>query len=572
MKGHWIFILLLMLAFAVNAQQSDSLIIEALKRYPMLEECQIPGFPEKTLCGQLMVYENHQAGEGKKIPIEVVVLPATTKTPGHSAFTGYWGGIGNSAKTKLWICGRGSSAEKIRETRDIVLMDDRGNGASGINCNAIDSLKPYSYALIYDEKLIKKCLEQTKDKVDLSLYTTPYVIQDYEEVRKWLGLEQYDIFGISYGTRFGLEYMRRYPQQTRTLTIQAVDPPGFNYINEMDVSIQEQLEMLFKRCAEDSLCSQYYPHFKKELYATRDRLKAHPVNIEYQLEDGNSASITMDDLLFRRMVGHLILHGNLNEALPFFIHRAYMGNYVPLVDAGGSLTLGMPVFLSKFCPEEVERFAFDPEGFGADTLFTEGAIGQEKVSACTWWQEMPAADWLEKPMDGKSPILILTGEYDANTPIRMGEQVRRAFPNQSRHIILPRTTHSGETAYDCAYHLTAQFIETKDLQGLDTTCIFEIKSTPFTYELPISDEAFDKYSGEYTTGDPGKSLSLYRKNGMPYLQDEYGSSQLLYKGDHTFVPLDCSRCKIIFEMDGETVSQVQRDYREKVTFKPKGNE
>ena len=555
-----------------GAQSTEAIIQQALERYPVLEPCQPPGYHEQVLCGQFMTFENYDTQEGKKIPIDVMVLPATTENPDNSAFTLHWGGNGAAASDKIWYFRQRGLTQTIRATRDVVLIDDRGTGASNIRCDAMDSLKPYSYAFVYDEDLIKKCLDQVKDVVDLSLYTTPSVVQDYEEVRKWLGLEQYDFYGASYGTRVGLEYIRLYPDNIRTLTVKGLVPPGFNYINEMDLAIQEQLEILFERCEKDAVCNKYYPDFKKELYAVRDRLKQNPAQFEYQLEDGKSTTVTMDDLLFRRMVGHQILNGNANEALPLLIHRAYNENYAPLIVAGGSLNLDMPVFLSQFCPEEVDRFPFDPEGFGADELFTEGAIGQEKVSACQWWTEMPAADWLDEPPAGDSPILIITGEYDANTPIKMGEQVKEAFPNQSKHIILPHNGHAGTTDRACRYELISQFIETKDLQSLDTNCLSEIESTPFAYEIALSDEEIEKYAGDYTNEDPEKMLKLFKQNGVFYLMDEFsrfsGPSQLLYKGDDTFGLLDCVRCQISFEMDEDKVSQVQRVYRETVTFKP----
>lgn len=554
-------------------QDAENFIQKALERYPMLEPCQPPGYHEQILCGQFNAYENHNSKKGKRIPLDVVVLPANIDDPAKSAYTLHWGGNGGAAYDKIWTFGQGSTAQKIRATRDVVLIDDRGTGASNIRCAAMDSLKPYSYAFVYDENRIKECLNEVRDQVDLSLYTTPSLVQDYEEVRRWLGLEQYDFYGSSYGTRVGLEYMRQFPDKIRTLTVKGNVPPGFNYINEMDVAIQEQLEILFERCKEDTVCSKYYPDFKKELYEVRDRLKENPVTINYTLEDGKSTNVTMDDLLFRRMVGHQILNGDANEALPLLIHRAYNGNYTPLIVAGGSLNLDMPVFLSQFCPEEVDRFTFDPESIGADALFTEGAIGQEKISACEWWMDMPAADWLDESLAGESPILIITGEYDANTPIKMGEQVKNALPDQSRHIILPHNGHAGTTDRDCRFNLISQFIETKDLQGLDTTCLSDIESTPFAYELALEDEEFDKYAGDYNSEDPSKMLSLHKQNGVFYLLDEFsrfsGPSQLLYKGDDTFDLLDCARCQLIFDMDGDEVSQVQRVYRETVTFQPK---
>ena len=277
----------------------------------------------------------------------------------------------------------------------------------------------------------------------------------------------------------------------------------------------------------------------------------------------------MDDLLFRRIIGHTILHGDVNEILPLIVHRCYLGNYMLLIQAAGKLDLDMPVFLSKFCPEEVERFTFDPEAFGADQLFTQGAIGQEKVSACQWWLDLPKADWLEEPLQSLCPILILTGQYDANTPVRMGEQIHKVFPRQSRHLILPHEGHYGTVSNSCSNDIIFEFVKTRNLESLNVSCLDSLKPRKFFYEIPLQRNEFEKYVGEYTASDTTKQLRILIENGGLRLKDEYGQSELLNRGNHTFALLDCDICKLIFELDGNKVKQVQRIYRETNLFKPK---
>lgn len=566
MRKHLALLFILSISIPGKSQISDSLLSAATERYPMLEECTLPGYSEKVLCGILEVYEDYTSNQGKKIPIEVVVLPSKTKNPDASAFTLHWGGNGSDAKSKVWFIRPGSTADEIRNTRDVVLIDDRGTGASNIRCTAMDSLKPYSYALAYDEDLIRECLDEVRGKVNLHLYNTPGVVSDYDQVRHWLGLEQFDFYGISYGVRVGLEYMKTYPDRVRTLTVQGCVPPGFDYVNEMDIAIQEQLEILFQRCETDSICHQYYPNFQQELYDTRDRLKENPVQLEYELENGGTKMITMDDLLFRRIVGHQILNGNANESVPLLIHRAYEGNYAPLIIAGGSLSLDMPVFLSQFCPEEIDRFEYQEN---SAALFTQGAIAEEKKKACALWMEMPAADWLDGSLQGNSPILILTGENDANTPIRMGEQIRNAFPERSRHFILPYQGHASSDR-TCRFDIISQFVTSANLQAIDTSCLNQMKPNAFAFELSLTHADFEKYAGKFDTEDADKILSLFKKNGTHYLKDEYsqwtGPSQLLYKGNDTFGLLDCPNCQIIFEMEEGKPLKVQRVYRETTIF------
>ncbi|MCB0665765.1 MAG: alpha/beta hydrolase [Saprospiraceae bacterium] len=574
-KKSWIIISLILSLTGsdTSGQEVDPLFEAAQKRYPSLKPCDLPEIQSRGLCDTIEVYEDQLNKTGKKIPIEVIVLPATVANPLPSVFTRHWGGNGGAARDKIWGFGPGRSITKIRSLQDVLLIDDRGTGISNIRCAAMDSLVPNSYPLAYNEQLIRECLEEVRTQYNLSHYTTPYVVQDYETIRRELNIPQFDSYGISYGVRVGLEYMRQFPDRIRTLTLQGCVPPGFNYINEMDLAIEKQLQILFERCQMDSTCQRHYPNFKEEMFTVRDRLKEAPVKVLFETEHESAREIKMDDLLFRRMIGHVILNGNVNEAVPLIVHRAYLGNYVPLIMACGSLNLDMPVFLSQFCPEEVRRFSFNPESFEAQTLFTEGAIGREKVLACQWWLDLPNAAWLDEPLQSNSPILLLTGEYDANTGIPMAEQIHEIFPRQSRHIILPQEGHYGGVANDCRDQIIFEFIRDKELESLDVSCLGSVEALDFFFEIPLKEADLWKYTGEYTTSDSTKKLNIIYKNGMAFLEDEFteftGLSQLLYKGTHTFSLLDCNHCQIKFEVVKDKVIQVDRMYRETITFKPK---
>jgi len=564
------FLLLALSPGEVNSQ--ENFLENAASRYPELAKCEIPGFSEKVLCGTLQVVENRITGHGRKIPIEVVVIPSTSSDPLASAFTKHVGGNGMGAKDKIWSFFPDRPPADLRALQDIVLIDDRGTGASNIRCTAMDSLKPQNYVLAYDKTLIEACLSEVRGKVDLSLYNTPAVVNDYEEVREWLGIPQFDFYGPSYGVRVGLEYLRLFPNSLRTVTLHGSVPPDFNYVNEMDGAIQEQLENLIMRCENDSICKKYYPDFGQELYAVRDRLRTQPETVKYQLENGKAVEIVIDDYVYRRIIAHEILNGNALGSLPLLVHRAYQGNLAVLITASTGLNLDMPVFLSQFCPEEIDRFEFREDSIKSLNFFTQGAIGREKVSACEWWMDMPAADWLDEPIDSDIPMLILTGEYDANTPIRMGDKVHERFPMTSRHIIMPHQGHGGTLDMECRYDLISQFIRTREL-SLQTACLDSVPSAPFAWEQPLSEDEFSKYIGSYHTDDPEKKLELFSRNGVYYMNDEFsqytGPSLLLYRGNDSFSLLDCEHCQLIFTIDNGNVLSVNRKYRELSVFIPK---
>ena len=114
----------------------------------------------------------------------------------------------------------------VRKQRDIVLIDQRGTGKS--NPLSCDVNRPDELVRSDDEQALDEvaaeCLAQYPD-VDVSQYNTPNAIRDFERVREALNVEQWNLYGGSYGSRVGLKYLQQAPNAVRTATLDAVAPP-----------------------------------------------------------------------------------------------------------------------------------------------------------------------------------------------------------------------------------------------------------------------------------------------------------------------------------------------------------
>lgn len=52
-------------------------------------------------------------------------------------------------------------------------------------------------------------------------------MDDRNDVRSWLGYDRIDLFGLSYGSRAVLAYIRQHPDRVRSATIMGVAPTVF---------------------------------------------------------------------------------------------------------------------------------------------------------------------------------------------------------------------------------------------------------------------------------------------------------------------------------------------------------
>ena len=99
---------------------------------------------EKALCGSYDVYEDRSARSGRKIPIKIVVFPATSSTKEPDPLFYIPGGPGSSATEDAPYIAQ--ELARIRERRDLVFVDQRGTGGSNLLfCDFFDPKNVQSY-------------------------------------------------------------------------------------------------------------------------------------------------------------------------------------------------------------------------------------------------------------------------------------------------------------------------------------------------------------------------------------------------------------------------------------------
>ncbi len=213
-----------------------------------LEDCRIsagPGHPGiKARCGILLRPLNPSDPNSPHIDLQVAVVPALSLEPLPDAFVPIAGGPGQ-ASSQFYAAYR-SAFEEIRRTRDIVLLDQRGTGDSAtLECDIDDDI--VAADLDQDEILAmtRDCLDALPH--DPRYFTTSVAVTDLEALREELGYSQFNLYGISYGSRVAQHYLRRYPDATRSVILDGVVPPQRALGPDIALEAQRALENIFGR-------------------------------------------------------------------------------------------------------------------------------------------------------------------------------------------------------------------------------------------------------------------------------------------------------------------------------------
>ena len=455
------------------------------------QECRLTGFNGTARCATHEVYENREAGRGRRIPIRVAVLPATGQDIAPDPLFVLAGGPGQAATSLAgFVAGE---LPDLRKTHEIVLVDQRGTGASNpLECHMPGSDDdPQGYlGPLFPLDSIQACRTELGSRADLTLYTTPIAMDDLDEIRAWLGYDRIDLYGTSYGTRAAQVYLRRHPDHVRAIVLSGVVPIDYRMPLHHARSAQEALVGLFARCYARLDCQSAYPRLRDELQAVLDRLDDGPVSARVASPaTGRPATLSLDRAAFGSTLRFMLYAPEAARQIPAFVHRAAAdSDYAPIVafalairrTLDGVVAMGM--HLSVTCAEDVpfiDPGRIEPETRGT---FLGDARIRGQIAACQLWPRGVLPDGYRKPVSSDAPILMISGELDPVTPPYRAEEVARTLPNAVR-VVVPGGGHSN--AVPCVVDLITRFIRAGTGVGLDTSCVDRIEQPPFA--TPMSE-------------------------------------------------------------------------------------
>ncbi len=469
---------------AVLSLQSASAVRQSPAKIE-LKDCQVRSVQAK--CGTLEVYENRASRKGRKISLNILVLPATGNKREPDPLFYFAGGPG-SAATEEGV-GFALAFPQLREHRDFVFVDQRGTGSSHpLDCKFYDPADPQSYlGYFFPLEDVRKCRAELETKADLKLYTTTIAMDDIDDVRAALGYEQINLFGASYGTRAALTYLKRHPKRVRTATLQGVSPTNHYLPGDFAASNERALQGVIAECAANEACNKAFPNLKDETKSLLAQLIKGPVEVEVQIPNSTThAKVKLSRDLAAEAIRYMLYHPASASRVPLTIHTAAQGNFAPLAQAAlryrrtmvGSGSNGM--YLSITCAEDLP-FIKPGEGekLAENTFLGDYRLRQQR-EACELWPRAEIEKDYSKPVRADAPVLILTGEWDPVTPPANGDNVMKTLAN-GVHVVVPSGAHGldGLEGMDCVDKLIVDFIQRGSMKGIDTGCVKSVRRRGF---------------------------------------------------------------------------------------------
>src|SRR5439155_5733048 len=92
--------------------------------------------------------------------------------------------------------------------------------------------------------------------IDLAAYNTTENAADFADLRVALGIAEWNVFGVSYGSDLALTLMREHPQGTRSVTLDSVVPPHSVTLGGFWDNARRGFNNFFAACAAQRRCHQ----------------------------------------------------------------------------------------------------------------------------------------------------------------------------------------------------------------------------------------------------------------------------------------------------------------------------
>ena len=492
----------LILLCGIALQGCETAAVRAYSDDIAIKECWFEAdddWPE-TECGVLTVPEDYSKPLGRQVELPFVIVRAaeydeSTRPLVVAGGGGPGGALGitgtdwDAVDEALWVDWYYST---IDAGRDLILIDNRGVGSSlpRLDCEEVTS---EDLALLSKELDQGEWMKRTKESlsacrqalvdqgIDIGQYHVINAARDLEQLRTGLGLDQFNVYGVSYGTRVSLVYERLYPESVRTLILDGIYPQSVRTYEDDPEHSYEAIARVIGKCRQDDQC---YRRFGKNLNVRLseylEKLDASPVTITVTSPiDYKPIEVIVTPDVFFDSIFSALYSETMIAFLPKYLYAIFEGNADYLTELvrdyyvnGIVDDLDIGAYASYTCFDDIpfadmaaareQLNAYPFQHFSSERTFDYAEL------MCEVW-DVPAA-----PADFKAgyridtPVLIYSGELDPITPAELAKPVMDNA-RTSWEKVWPGISHGVMVSSTCADYTAEAFLKNPE-------------SDPFIYE------------------------------------------------------------------------------------------
>lgn len=427
---------------------------------------------ESVECGLVTVPADWSVDNGTTIKLAVYRIPSTSSTAAADPVVYLEGGPGGSGVALVAEFAVESTLAYLRERSDVFVIDQRGTGYSqpALFCPEVFKATDEEGDVLASHQACHDRL--LGDGVNVADYNSAYSAKDINGVRQALGIAEWNLYGLSYGTRLALTVMRDVPDGVRSVILDSVFPPDINGLSETPYVSYWVIDQIATNCAMDAECIASISDIKSVIETGIARLAANPVGeltasaylealAEFMTDPQIPAIVSTvakgTDAEIIVLIDQIEQGGEEEGPLP----NDVTPDLYPFTAESDGLAYGV------VCGEEAPYLAITAgPNIAANFNETTQRIANNleypfNSKACDVYR-VPARGEIEtKPVQSRIPTLVLAGTADVQTPPAWSRLAADSLEN-SQYAEFDGKTHGLIGDSNCVNQITLDFLNHPD--------------------------------------------------------------------------------------------------------------
>lgn len=436
---------------------------------------------DRLECGHLDVPELHGQAASARLRLPVAIIRSTSHDPQPDPVVFIAGGPGAAPLESVRTVERFAEHPFGRD-RDIIVYNQRGSPQTdpSLTCTALagSRLAIHAADLTLAERdariaaTVVGCLGQLRSQGRiLHAYGAAANAQDLKALRAALGVRQWNLLAVSYGTFMALEAVRADPDGVRSLVLDSVMSPESDlFMSEGPRNFALGLDRLLATCAKDAACAQAFPDLKDRLRSTISSLDQRPLALRIGgVTAGETMAVAVNWHDFLSVVHWMLYNAKTLRLVPVLVDATSRGDLRLLAAlmeyVYPASRLGAPgpsaAFFAVVCNDQFTmRNPLPTVPANADYRgFSIVSFMQQACEAAARGVERQPKP---EPIRTSVPALLLSGRFDPMTPDVYATALADVLEN-ARMVVIDDSGHSTLSDFTaCQTEVALQFLDSPE--------------------------------------------------------------------------------------------------------------
>lgn len=388
--------------------------------------------------GFFEVAEDRRIPGSRRIRLGYVRFASTAKNPGPPIVYLAGGPGGSGVRTAMGP--RFPIFMALREVADVIAFDQRGTGLSAsIPDRAATTPYPaMTHAGVtawYREEMQKAWIDWSRAGIAMTGYNTEQNADDIEDLRRHLGVEKVNLWGISYGTHLALSVLKQHPNSIGRVALASLE--GQDQTIKRPAHIDMFLDRVDHLMGADPAVRAAIPNMPALMRRVHERLEADPATLTFAGENG-PVDVRMGGFGVQLLASALVANPPQLSMLP----KIYLA-----LDAGKTDVLtplfppphryfnlsGMPEAMDLASGVSSARLALIEKE--AKTAVLGDAFNLPMPHLLGAIPGVDLGDDFRQPIRIETPALLVAGSLDGRTPLEEQAEVIAQFQNKAQVLV-----------------------------------------------------------------------------------------------------------------------------------------